>query len=125
MIDFILEYMANRNVYASSQEEQINIENGIKRYLFENGISENDTGAYYRKYVKSHMQILNIVDLKKYFVYYPVISKINQLVIEYQQDNQLSDKKKADLYQNMQILYTCGLDDKYVPAPEIKKILTL
>ena len=123
MIDFILDFMANNNVNVINQGEQQKIENGIKMYLLESGISENERGAYYKDYVLRHLKTVSIPDLKSYFIYYPIISSVNQAVIEFQYDGKLSEEQTKELYRNMQLLYASGLGDKYVPAMEIKQIL--
>lgn len=123
MIDFILDFMANNNVNVINQDEQQKIENGIKMYLLESGISENELGAYYKDYVLRHLKIISIPDLKSYFIYYPIISSVNQAVIEFQYDGKLSEEQIKELYRNMQLLYASGLGDKYVPTMEIKLIL--
>lgn len=123
MIDFILDFMANNNVNVINQDEQQKIENGIKMYLLESGISENELGAYYKDYVLRHLKIISIPDLKSYFIYYPIISSVNQAVIEFQYDGKLSEEQIKELYRNMQLLYASGLGDKYVPTIEIKQIL--
>ena len=56
MIEYILDYLANRGVYAASQGEQQQMEDGIARYLQENGLEDGNTGAYYQKYVSNHLQ---------------------------------------------------------------------
>ena len=38
MIEYILDYLANRGIYAASQGEQQQMEDGIARYLQENGL---------------------------------------------------------------------------------------
>lgn len=123
MIDFILEYLSSNNISVVNQDEQQKIEDGIKMYLLENGISENDLGTYYKEYVLRHLKIVSISDLKYYFIYYPIISSVNQTVIEFQYDGKLSAEQTEELYRNMQLLYASGLGDKYVPAMEVKQIL--
>lgn len=123
MIDFILAFMANNNVNVINQDEQQKIENGIKMYLLENGIPKNEIGAYYKDYVLRHLKAVSIPDLKNYFIYYPIISSVNQTVIEFQYDEEVSEEQTKELYRNMQLLYASGLGDKYVPAMEIKQIL--
>lgn len=123
MIDFILDVMANNNVNVINQDEQQKIENGIRMYLLENGISENELGAYYKDYVLRHLKAVSIPDLKNYFIYYPIMSRVNQTVIEFQYDGEVSEEQTKELYRNMQLLYASGLGDKYVPAMEIKQIL--
>ena len=40
MIEYILNYLANRGVYATSQGEQQQMEDGIASYLQENGLED-------------------------------------------------------------------------------------
>ena len=54
MIEYILNYLANRGVYVASQGEQQQMEDGIARYLQENGLEDGNTSAYYQKYVTIH-----------------------------------------------------------------------
>lgn len=123
MTEYVLEYLERLDVSISDREEQDKIEEGIRMYLRENGISDEDTGEYYKQYILKHIQIINRNDLKQYFINYPVISEINQIVIEYNHDGALSQKRTAELYSRMSKLYECGLNDKYIPAYEIKQIL--
>ena len=123
MIDFILDFMANNNINVINQDEQRKVENGIKKYLLESGISENELGAYYKNYVLRHLKIVSVPDLKNYSIYYPIMSSVNQTVIEFQYDGEMSEEQTKELYRNMQLLYASGLGDKYVPAMEIKQIL--
>ena len=51
------------------------------------------------------------------------MSSVNQTVIEFQYDGEMSEEQTKELYRNMQLLYASGLGDKYVPAMEIKQIL--
>lgn len=45
MLDYILDYLEQKNATALTQDEQINLEKGIKRYLLENDIDENAIGV--------------------------------------------------------------------------------
>ena len=123
MIEYLLDYMADRGVYASSQREQELLESGIGRYLLESGIGENDTGEYYKKYVDGHLKVISAADLKPYFLNYPLISDVNQIVIEYQSDGELTEVRKKELYRLMEKLHFCGLGEKYIPIIEVKQIL--
>lgn len=70
MLDYILDYLEQKNTTASTQDEQINLERGIKRYLLENGIDENATGEYYKQFLKAHLNLILPEDLKNYFLNY-------------------------------------------------------
>ena len=123
MIVYILDYMAKYGVYASSQKEQKLLEAGIAQYLLENGIDEEQTGEYYKKYVLDHLEKISVSDIKAYFINYSLISDANQIVIEYHCDGSVPTERKNDLYLLMQKLHSCGLGEKYVPIIEIKQIL--
>ena len=123
MIDFVLEYMESKGICVESYAEQESIENGISLYLLENGIGADQSGDYYKQYVTRRLNLLNKDDLKTYFVEYPLMSDVLQIVMEYQSDGKLSDDRVCDLRQKMKALYDCGLGDKYVPAMEIRQIL--
>ncbi len=123
MIEFILEYLERNSVYAFNNEEQQKIEHGIKLYLLENGISDEDTGEYYKQYTTRHLQAVNRKDLKEYFENYPSISGVNQIVIEYTHDGTISEDRIVELRKLMSVLYESGLNDRYVPANEVKQIL--
>lgn len=123
MIEFILEYLERNSVYAFNNEEQQKIEDGIKLYLLENGISDEDTGEYYKQYTTRHLQAVNRKDLKEYFENYLSISGVNQIVIEYTHDGTISEDRIVELRKLMSVLYESGLNDRYVPANEVKQIL--
>lgn len=123
MLDYILDYLEQKNVAASTQDEQINLERGIKRYLVENGIAENAIGEYYKQFLKAHLDLILPADLKSYFVNYFEISEINQIVLEFINDGKITDQRKKNLYESLDKLYRCGLDDKYIPITEVKQML--
>lgn len=123
MMEYVLEYLEEMNVFASDNEEQDKLEEGILMFLSENGISEEDTVDYYRQYVLKRIQIINRDDIKRFFIQYPVISEVNQIVIEYNYDGILPKERVAELYKLMYRLYDCGLNDRYIPAQDVKQIL--
>lgn len=102
MIEYILDYLANRGVYAASQGEQQQMEDGIARYLQENGLEDGNTGAYYQKYVSNHLQKISASDLKAYFLNYGLISDVNQIAIEYRCDGSLPEERIKTLYRLME-----------------------
>lgn len=123
MMDYILDYMGKKGVYASSWQEQEKLEQGIARYLLENGIDMDETRDYHKSYVFRHLEIIDLRDLKLYFMHYPLLSEINQIVIEYRNDGRLSDAQKEKLYFIMEHLYRCGLKEKYIPVDEVRKMI--
>ena len=70
MLDYILDYLEQKNATALTQDEQINLEKGIKRYLLENDIDENAIGEYYKQFLKAHLNLILPEDLKNYFLNY-------------------------------------------------------
>ena len=114
MIEYILNYLANRGVYAASQGEQQQQENGLE---------DGNTGAYYQKYVSNHLQKISASDLKAYFLNYGLISDVNQIAIEYRCDGSLPEERIKTLYRLMEKMHACGLGEKYVPIIEVKQIL--
>lgn len=125
MMEYILDYMANKGVYAVSRREQEQLEAGIAMYLLESGIEKKDTGEYYRNYVDRHLKTVSTADLKAYFINYRLLSDVNQIVIEYQCDGIVPAERKRELYQLMGKLHSCGLGEKYVPITEVKQILSI
>lgn len=123
MIDFVLDYMEQNEQFADTQLEQEAMEQGISLYLTECGVPEDANGEYYRKYVKEHLGIISHEDLRKYFICYPTISKVNQIAIEQKVDGTISDTRRSELYQLMQLLYEQGLGERYVPNQEVKEAL--
>ena len=51
MINYVIEYMEASGIVFSSRNELANVIEGIKLYLFENGIPENDNREYFRQYL--------------------------------------------------------------------------
>ena len=93
--------------------------------MLENGIGEEDNSEYYKKYVKRHLEIIDDKDLKQYFINYPILSHIHQMVLEFQNDRTISGERRNMLYRLMEILYSNGIGEKYVPITEVKQILEI
>ena len=102
MIEYILDYLANRGVYAASQGEQQQMEDGI---------------------ASNHLQQISASDLKAYFLNYGLISDVNQISIEYRCDGSLPEERIKTLYRLMEKMHACGLGEKYLPIIEVKQIL--
>ncbi len=123
MINYILDYMEEKGSHANTAEENAKLIEGIRLYLKENGISEGETREYFKQYINKHMEVIDNSDLKSYFLMYPVISRVNQIAIEFKTDGMVPRNRVDDLYHLMEQLYAQGIGDKYVPAIEIKEIL--
>lgn len=123
MKEYVLDYMGSRGVSASSRNEQEALEIGISRYLLESGIGEGPGSEYRKKYVCDHLQKVSTADLKAYFINYPLMSEVRQIVIEFKHVGSVPEDRKRKLYQLMELLYKSGLGDKFVPVMEIRKML--
>ena len=115
MIDFVIDHMENAGVVFASRNELASVTEGVKLYLLENGISEKDNRDYLAR-IEHH-------EMKTFFIAYPVISRVNQICIEFRANNTLSEARKADLLKDMSELYSLGLGYKYIPAAEVHEIV--
>lgn len=123
MINYIIDYMEHMGVVFVSHQELAEVTVGIRKYLLENGIPENDTRDYFKQYLDRSLSRVDRHELKRYFQAYPVISRVNQICIEFSAKGEISEAQKTDLLKAMSVLYMMGLSDKYIPAVEVKEIL--
>lgn len=123
MINYMIDYMETLGIVFSSRNELANVIEGIKLYLFENGILENDNREYFRQYLNRSLARIECHEIKQYFIAYHAISRVNQICIEYRNNGKVSDKRKADLLNDMTELYSLKLGYKYIPAAEVYEIL--
>lgn len=123
MINYVIDYMEASGIVFSSHNELENAIKGIKLYLLENGIPENDNREYFRLYLNRSLARIECHETKQYFIAYHAISRVNQICIEYRNKGKVSDKRKADLLNDMSELYSVGLGYKYIPAVEVYEIL--
>ena len=123
MIDFVIDYMENAGVVFCSRDERKSITEGVKLYLFENGIPENDDREYFREYLERSLARIETHEMKQFFGAYPVISRVNQICIEFRANSTLPATRRADLLNDMSELYSCGLGYKYIPEAEVHEIL--
>ena len=123
MINYVIDYMEASGIIFSSRNELENAIEGLKLYLFENGILENDNRDYFRQYLDRSLARIESHETKQYFIAYHAISRVNQICIEYRNRGNVSDKRKANLLNDMSELYSLGLGYKYVPATEVYEIL--
>lgn len=123
MINYVIDYMEASGIIFSSRNELENTIKGIKLYLFENGIPENDIREYFRQYLTRSLARIEHHEMKTFFIAYPVISRVNQICIEFRANNTLPEARKADILKDMSELYSLGLGYKYVPATEVYEIL--
>lgn len=123
IVDYILEYIENKGVSYFSELEYTNMLDGIKLYLLENGIKEDESKKYYLDYVSKHLKTIEPVDLKDYFVCYPLISNVNQMVIESRVTPEIGEEFKNALLSLLLEIRLRNGADKYIPCDEVKRIL--
>lgn len=123
MIEYVLDYMENKGICASSKDEHEKLIKGISKYLKENGIGEDDGGKYYEIFITNHLNSIADKDLKAYFANYDLISKVNQIAIEINCGIQISQERKTSLRNAMAELCSGGLGEAYVPIYEVKQAL--
>ena len=120
MIEYILNYLELKGQIIASEAA---VETGISLYLKENGIDSEEKREYFCRYVDRRLALIAPADLKRYFVEYPTISKVNQIAIEQDWDGTVPQERVAELYTLMEKLNAVGLYNKYIPAIEVKSIL--
>ena len=123
MINFILDYLEDRGVYAASRQEQRTLEAGISEFLEENGIRPDETRTYHRRYAAKLLDRVAGSDLKSYLLHYHLLRRINQIIIEVRAGKTVTGAQRTGLYQAMEQLHRAGLGEKYVPIVEIRQIL--
>ena len=123
MIQWILDQLEEQGIWAKSQAEQDRLLEGIRLFLWENGIREEENRPYFRRYVAAHLQKIRREDLLRYFLLYPQISQARQIAAEFHEDGQLPEPRRRALYRCMEELYRQGLGSRYVPAVEIQEAL--
>lgn len=123
MIDFVIDYMETAGVVFASRNELASVTEGVKLYLLENGIPEKDNRDYFKTYINRSLARIEHHEMKTFFIAYPVISRVNQICIEFRANNTLSEARKAELLKDMSELYSLGFGYKYIPAAEVHEIL--
>ncbi len=123
MISYVLDYLTSKEIYISNVEEQDELDAGIKLWLLENGIRETDKDGYRKQYIIEALDKISISDLKEYFIFYPIISDVIQIVFEYKVDGFVLNERKKQLIENMKRLYASRIGDKYIPVTEVNTII--
>ena len=119
----LLDLLERQGAWPKTQEEAKRLEEGVRLFLWENGIGPEETRPYFYRYVDAHLGRILRQDLLSYFLLYPEISEARQLAAEYRADKGLPRQRKVRLYRCMEELYRQGLGSRYVPAAEIQEIL--
>lgn len=122
MIDFMVEHIEAHGYSARSRKEQAALETGIAQYLKENGIARTEKRPYFQGYVLQRLEIIAPRDLVPYFVEYPTISEVNNLVLMHRMQGSLSVADRRQLYMHLQHLQEVGLAERYLPTQEIQMI---
>ncbi len=122
MVEYILDCLAEQNASPRNDQECEQMNAGIRLFLTEHGIRENEVRAYHRSYVSRVLRTIAPEDLRAYFLSYPAISEVRQILLECASAGRITNAAKARLYRAMSALYTCGLGEKYVPAAELRQI---
>ena len=123
MTGHILDYLEQNGAAAQSRSQQEQLEAGIRLFLLENGIGEEERRPYFFRYVDRCLREIRCADLRAYFCLYPVISRVHQIAIEFRADGGIPDDQKKELYRCMEALFSGGLGGRYVPAVEVQEIL--
>lgn len=123
ILEFMLNYLEENEVVFMNREEQCNVTRGMKAYLKENGIDEMEEREYFKDFVSKHLEIIETNDLKDYFLAYPILSNINQIIIEYRSGMEVNIERKKELLSNLSELQLRKIGNKYVPILEINAIL--
>ena len=123
MIDYIWEYLENRGQYIYNDEERNAFIVGIEQFLIDNEIDVDSAGYLQRKIVSRKLSSIRNQDLKAFFLHYPMIRKIYQIVSEYVLFGETSQEEKCEIYLLMLMLFIVGLEDRYVPKKEVKEIM--
>ena len=123
MINYVLDYLERSGVVFSTSSELTRVTKGVRLYLLENGIPELDKRAYFRRYLDRSLSRVDKHDLKAYFLAYPLVSKANQICIEFSEARKISPGRRQELLYAMSSLYEMGLGEKYIPAIEVKMII--
>ena len=123
MVEYILDWMEQRGIFAASEQEQQRMEAGIRQCIRENGVPEDTCRDYFRCYMKRVLGRIDKKDLKEYLMLYPAVSEVQQIAIEYQAKGAVPEKEKKALYQRMYELYQSGLEDRYIPEDVVARML--
>lgn len=123
MTGFVLEYLQAHGAFASSMDEQMALTASVKMYLEANGVREDATQPFYRRYLRRQMGKIAAADLKAFFLAYPAIRDVRQRVVQFEAGRPMTESGRRELYGLMTRLYECGLGERYVPAAQVERML--
>lgn len=122
MINYIMERLENNNISIRSLDEKNRIEDGIKKYLEFNGISCDASGEFYKRTVDRLLEIVDVNDMKLYFINFGLIAEVHQLLSDIRNSGKATQIEVDKAYLLLTELNNCGLGHKYIPEAEIKTI---
>lgn len=123
MLNYIMDYLEDKNVYAASAAEQVKLESGIKLFLEANGIAVDEKRPFFKNTVNRTLDMVDAADIKNYLINYKLIVDVNLLLCGIKSNKGANEIQKNQMYSLMTQLNECGLGDKYVPASEIKTMI--
>ena len=123
MLEWILDYLEKQGVLFDSRSELEEVAAGVRLFLLENGIREEDQQPYFRRYLERCLGRIEPRDLKGFFRLYPEISRVKQICMEWTAGKPVEPDQAAQLWDSLARLYQAGLGDRYIPAAEVQEIL--
>ena len=123
MIDYLWEYLEVHRQYIYNSQERDRFINGARVFLSELGINEDDYNAINITEVRKKLCLVRNRDLKMFFMYYPIISKVQNIVSGYLCDGIVTEEERCLIYLFMIKLFDVGLDDMYIASEEVKNIM--
>ena len=124
VFDFILERIVRRNKHGIGPLELEALKTGISRFLSDHGIGSREHEEYYKNYVVRQLsfKVQKQEEVLSYFVYYPIICDIGEILVNHQVTGKIEDKQRVLLNDMMDKLRKTGME-KYVSSSEISSIL--
>ena len=123
MIDYLWEYLEARRQYIYNSQERDRFIYGARVFLTEMGIHEDAYNAINITEVRKKLCQVRNQDLKMFFMYYPIISKVQNIVTGYLCDGIVTEEERCLIYLFMLKLFDVGLDDMYIASEEVKNIM--
>lgn len=122
MVDFTLTCLEERGAFARSREEQDRLTASVGLFLKNYGVREDEHRTFYKKHILARLESIRDKDLRDYFLSYPLIRAVQQIVFEYKAGRAVTEERRQELCELMAQLYPQGLH-RYVPLLEVELIL--
>ena len=123
LTDFVLDYLEDAGVMLDSPAEHQALVEGVRLFLRENGVPEEDERVYFQKYLLRVLPRIHPLDQKAFFLHYAAISRVQQLCLTFSANGSLPDAQLAELRQDMAERYAADLGDRYVPTDAVRQLL--